>query len=209
MKYFAISVILLLFSLVIAPFCLFPDKMDGYGSYLTGLAAIGAALKFLMPYLLMLFYKKQYSNELIWKSFLETECPEVEGSTLETEWIAGVVNYFRRCNETLYKENPWYLKLPYLADDIYANFGGKHLVGKSEDKLFEEVKETLFKCSEIVAMNSTPDQPITKEDKYKELHSQFSFLVQKIDQLNKLLVNVPVPVKKIIEGDDFLKSFFK
>lgn len=209
MLYFFGSLIVLVFALIIAPFCMFPDKMEGYGGYLTGLAAIGAALKYISPYVLILFFKKRYSNELIWKAFLDMSCPEDDGRVLETGWIAGLINYFRRCEETLHKGNPWYDKLPYLSDDIYSQFGGKHLIGKKEEKLFDEIKELLFECANIAAMNSTPDRPMFDDTKYKLLHEKFKALVKKSDEMNMLLIDVPVPVKKIIEGNDFFKSFFK
>ncbi len=209
MLYFSISIIVLLFVLVIAPFCIFPDRMEGFGGYLTGLAAIGAALKFVSPHLLILFYKKRYSNELIWKAFLDVSCPEDDGRVIETGWIAGLINYFRRCEESLHKGNPWYDKLPYLSDDIYLEFGGKHLVGKKENKLFEEIKKILFECANIAAMNSTPERPMIDDQRYKTLHGKFKELVKKSDEMNELLIDVPVPVKKIIEESDFFKSFFK
>jgi len=209
MLYFFSSLIFLVFALIIAPFCMFPDKMEGYGGYLTGLAAIGAALKYISPYLLILFFKKRYSNELIWKAFLNMSCPDDDGRVLETGWIAGLINYFRRNEETLQKGNPWYDKLPYLSDDIYGQFGGKHLIGANEEKLFEEIKELLFECANIAAMNSTPDSPMFDDTKYKFLSEKFKALVKKADEMNKLLIDVPVPVKKIIEDNDFFKSFFK
>lgn len=209
MIYFICSIIVLVFVLVIAPFGLFPSKMDDYGGYLTGLAAIGAALKFVGPYLAILFYKKRYSNELIWKAFLDISDPDDNGRITELDWIAGVINYYRRCHEVLHMGNPWYNKLPSLSDEIYSEFGTTKMVGKKEAKLFEEIKNLLFDSSELVAMNSTPDRPIVKEDKYKELHELFRKLVEKSDSMNKLLVSTPVPIKKIIEGNDFYKSFFK
>lgn len=208
MIYFIGSVAILLFIIVFAPFQFFPDKMEGYGSYLTGLAAIGAALKFIMPYLLVLFYQKRYANELIWKEFLDTSSPEDEGRVAETEWIAGLINYFRRCEEVLHKESSWYQKIPYLSDDVYVKFSGKRLIGKKEGLLFEEIKSLFFECGEIVAMNSTPDKPMFNEEKYKLLHEKFKSIVKKSDAMSKLLVDTPIPVKKIIEGDDFFKSFF-
>ncbi|MNK96009.1 hypothetical protein D3C87_1162720 [compost metagenome] len=206
MIYFVGSVLVLIITLVIAPFYLFPEKMEAYGGYLTGLAAIGAALKFVFPYLLILFYRNRYSNELLWNNFLEVSSPGTAGRVLETEWIAGLINYFRRGEDLFHKGNPWYDKLPYLADDIYLKFGGKRLIGKAESKLFEEIKNLLFECAGIVAMNSTPNSPFTDEEKYKVLHNKFRQIVAKSDEMNSLIIDVPVPVKRIIEGDDFFKS---
>lgn len=207
--YFIASLIVLVIGLVVAPFFVFPDRMEDYGTYLTGLAAIGAALKFVAPYLLLIFYRDRYSNELIWKAFLNVSEPELDGRILETGWIAGLINYFRRCEESLGMRSSWYDKLPYLSDELYAEFGGKHLSGRKENKLFEEIKGLIFKAANIVAMNSTPGNPMVNEKKYKELHGIFKDLVKKMDEMNDLIVDVPMPVKKIIEDNGFFKSFFK
>jgi len=209
MFYFFASFLLLVFLLVVAPFGMFPEEMEDYGTYLTGLAAIGAALKFAMPYLLILFYRKRYSNRLIWKTFLEVESPENIGRVTETEWVAGIVNYFRRNPKNLRKENPWYCKLPYLSDKIEEDLGGAYMIGKKENDLFNEIRELFNAAAEIVAVKSTPIDTISDEKEYDELQAKFKQLVGKFKLMNTLLKDVPVPARKIIEGNDFYKSFFK
>ena len=208
MLYFFGSIILLFFFLVVAPFVVFPDRMDEYGGYLTGLAAIGAVLKYISPHLLILFYKNRYSNEIVWKAFLDTSCPKDDVSLTETDWIAGLINYFRRNEGNLHMGNPWYDKLPGLSDNIYYEFGGKSLVGKKEGKQFEEVKKIIFECAEIVSMSSTPSSPMNNKQKYEILQNKFKDFVVKSDKLNRIVIDVPIPVKKIIDDDDFFKSFF-
>lgn len=207
--YFLVSLVVLAVVLVIAPFWIFPSQMEHYGTYLTGLAAISAALRFAAPYLLILLYRKRYSNELIWKKFLSLETPGAGGTVSETEWIGGLINYFRRNQDALPMSNPWYDQIPSLADDVYFKFGGTHLIGKKEDQLFEELKELLYKCAHLVAMNSTMDQPIRDREAYEALRSHFGELVKKADAMNQMLKDAPIPVKKMIEGNEFYRSFIE
>ncbi len=209
MLYFIGSILFLAFVLIGAPHLwLSAEGMRGYGNYLTGVAAIGAAIRWVVPYLLIFFYRKAYANEITWKGFWDLSCPKNNGQIHEPEWVGGVINYFRRCESTLHMGNPWYENLPYLSDDIYHKFERSHLIGKKEDGLFREIKELLYGSAEIVSMNSTPDAPINKKDKYEELHSKFKALVGKFDEMNKLVQDAPIPVKKIIEGNEIYRSFF-
>lgn len=183
--------------------------MGAIGNYLTGVAAILAATKFIAPYVIIALYRKRFSNEIIWRRFLDISKPDPSGRILETAWIAGLVGYFRRCEETLHMGNPWYEHLPGLTDEVYWKFGSTKMLGKHQAKLFDEIKELLADAAEIVALNSTPSSPINKPDKYNQLIKVFKCLIQKSDQLNDLVVPVPVPFKTVINGNEFYSSFFK
>ena len=75
MLYFIVLFVLIA-SVLVDPAFLFPDYMDKYGTYLMGVAAIAAVLKYVMPCMLIFLYKKTCSNELIWKIFLEVSCAD-------------------------------------------------------------------------------------------------------------------------------------
>lgn len=201
-----------LFVLVFAPFKFFPDKMDGYGTYLAGVAAILAVFKFIAPYLLILFFRKRYSNELIWKKFLNLGADKKDGERiLENEYIVGVIGYFKRNSdaEGCTDNDTWYDHIPYLSDDLFFNLDNTKMVGNKEDEQFTKVKKKFYELAHIVSMHSTPGNPIRDQEKKEDLCAKFNSFVKEVEKLEKMIIEVPLPVKTIINQNEFYKSFLK
>lgn len=201
-----------LFVLVIAPFKFFSDKMDEYGTYLAGVAAILAVLKYMAPYLLIMLFRKRYSNELIWKKFINLGVEKNPGERiLENEYIAGVISYFKRNSDRSgnIDNDTWYDHIPYLADDLFFNLDSTRMMGNKEEEQFSKVKAKFYELSHIVSMNSTPGNPIRNQEKKSELCKKFNFFIAEVEALERMIVDVPLPVKTIINQNEFYKSFLK
>lgn len=208
-----ISILILSFIvLIFAPFKFFPDKMDGYGTYLAGVAAILAVFKFIAPYLLIFFFRKRYSNELIWKKFLNLGVEKKEGERIsETEYMVGVIGYFKRNSDSNgYTDNDlWYDHIPYLSDDLFFNLDNTKMIGAKEDEQFSRVKKLFYELSHIVSLNSTPGNPIRNSEIKVGLCRSFSTFIKEVEKLEKMITEVPLPVKTIINQNEFYKSFLK
>lgn len=204
-------IILFIFVAIVAPFSFFPDRMNDYGTFLAGLAAILAVLKYVMPYLLIFKYREDYSNELILKKFFNISIePNDEGKISETGYLLGVIEYFKRVSYDLeYTDNDrWYQYIPYISDELYSNLENTSMSGTKEDKKFREVKKLFYKIANTVAINSTPDKPI-KEEMKKVICREFNTFIAEVKKLESMITEVPLPVKTIINANDFYKSFIK
>lgn len=91
-------ILLFIFAAIIAPFSFLHHQMNDYGTFLAGLAAILAVLKYAMPYLLIFKYREDYSNELILKRIFNISIEaSVEGSVPETGGSWVLLNIISEC----------------------------------------------------------------------------------------------------------------
>jgi hypothetical protein len=204
-------ILLFIFVAIIAPFSFFPDKMNDYGTFLAGLAAILAVLKYAMPYLLIFKYREDYSNELILKKFFNISIEASEDNNVpEAGYILGVIEYYKRVLNALeYTDNDhWYRYIPYISDELYYNLENTTMSGADKENQFRDIKNHFYQIANTVAINSTPDKPI-KEEKKKIICKEFNSFIQKVKKLESMITEVPLPVKLIINANEFYKSFIK
>ena len=204
--------LIVIFVGVLAPFCLFEGEMSGYGTYLAGLAAILAVLRYSMPYILIFIYREGYSNELILKKLFSISIdPNVEGKVPQTGYLLGVIEFFKYvAGEDGYTDNDnWYKHLIEISEELKISLGNTSMHGDVVNQKFKNVKEKLGKVGGRLALYTSPAKPMLSKEEKVIVCEEFKSFVDEVKELESMIVEVPLPVKTIINANDFYKSFIK
>lgn len=78
--------------------------------------------------------------------------------------------------------------------------------GADKENQFRDIKSHFYKIANTLAVSSTPDKSIKEEEK-KIICKEFRSFIKKIKELESMITEVPLPVKTIINANEFYKSF--
>lgn len=197
---------------LVAPLKLFPEEMANYGTYLAGLAAMIAAFKYVMPYILIFIYRERYSNELILKKLFNISIEASDdGRIPQTGYLLGVIESFKYLSgDSGYTKNDnWYEHLIDISIELNSNLGNTAMCGASTNKKFNDIKSKLSNIASKLAQYTSPAKPNLNEEEKIDVCKEFKLFVDAVKDLESVVKEVPMPVKTIINANEFYKSFIK